>query len=143
MSLQVTLLFHETAADFAARTAADPGVQGAYWGAWKAYVDALGQAGLGAAAMRCCRPAPASSSSARTGRRRCWMAHQVFHRAGPFLRVPGSGNTGMTRGPARDRQAAAQGRFATASTSTSAPRARAVTPMQTRLGRAPGGKASA
>src|SRR5206468_2676849 len=40
-------------------------------------------------------------------------------------------------------QRGAQGRFATASTYTRAPSARAVTPMQTRLGRAPGGKASA
>jgi len=46
MSLQVTLFFHETAADFAARTSPDPATQGAYWGAWRAYADALAEAGV-------------------------------------------------------------------------------------------------
>jgi hypothetical protein len=43
--MQVTLLFHEPPADFALR--ADTGERGsAYWGAWRAYMAALGEAGL-------------------------------------------------------------------------------------------------
>lgn len=46
MSLQVTLLFHETPADFAARTTADAAAQGAYWGAWRAYMGAMQEAAV-------------------------------------------------------------------------------------------------
>ncbi|WP_270939308.1 YciI family protein [Falsiroseomonas oryzae] len=38
------MLIHESAEDVAART--DPARAPAYWGAWKAYVDALGASGL-------------------------------------------------------------------------------------------------
>lgn len=42
--MQVVMLIHEGAEDVAART--DPARAQAYWGAWKAYVDALGASGL-------------------------------------------------------------------------------------------------
>lgn len=42
MTLQVTLLFHESAEDFAERTKPDA----AYWGAWREYVDAIRAAGV-------------------------------------------------------------------------------------------------
>lgn len=45
MTIQVTLLFHETLEDFAARTAQGPQAS-AYWGAWRAYVGAMGEAGI-------------------------------------------------------------------------------------------------
>lgn len=41
--MKYTLLIYERDADFAARTGAE---QGAYWGAWKAYHQALVQAGV-------------------------------------------------------------------------------------------------
>jgi hypothetical protein len=42
--MQYLLLINETAADFAARS--DPAQAPAYWGAWKAYSDALAAAGV-------------------------------------------------------------------------------------------------
>lgn len=38
------LIFSETAADFAQRDHAEHA--GAYWGAWNAYIGAMGQAGV-------------------------------------------------------------------------------------------------
>lgn len=46
MTIQVTLLFHEAAEDFALRTTPDAAAQAAYWGAWRAYAGALREAGL-------------------------------------------------------------------------------------------------
>src|SRR5215213_2651282 len=45
MTIQVTLLFHESPEDFAARTAQGPEAA-RYWGAWRAYVGAMQEAGL-------------------------------------------------------------------------------------------------
>jgi hypothetical protein len=42
--MQVVMLIHEGAEDMACRT--DPGRAPAYWGAWKAYADALAASGL-------------------------------------------------------------------------------------------------
>ncbi|MBR0657539.1 YciI family protein [Plastoroseomonas arctica] len=42
--MQVALIFHESAEDLSARS--DPARAGAYWGAWKAYVGALTEAGV-------------------------------------------------------------------------------------------------
>lgn len=42
--MQVALIFHETPQDFADRD--DPARAPAYWGAWRAYVAALTEAGL-------------------------------------------------------------------------------------------------
>ena len=45
MAQQVTLFFHESAADFALRGDTGPAGQ-AYWGAWRAYMGAMGAAGV-------------------------------------------------------------------------------------------------
>jgi len=45
MTIQVTLLFHEAAGDFALRTATGPESE-AYWGAWRAYMGAMAGAGV-------------------------------------------------------------------------------------------------
>ncbi|SFK99094.1 Uncharacterized conserved protein [Falsiroseomonas stagni DSM 19981] len=42
--MKVTMLIHEAPEDVAART--DPARAAAYWGAWKAYADALGATGM-------------------------------------------------------------------------------------------------
>ncbi|WP_203072641.1 YciI family protein [Falsiroseomonas ponticola] len=42
--MKVTMLIHEAPEDVAART--DPARAPAYWGAWKAYADALAQTGF-------------------------------------------------------------------------------------------------
>jgi len=44
-TIQVSLLFHEAPEDFANRSATGPDAE-AYWGALRAYVDAMGQAGI-------------------------------------------------------------------------------------------------
>ena len=45
MTIQVTLLFHETPEDFATRAATGPHAA-AYWGAWRAYMGAMSEAGI-------------------------------------------------------------------------------------------------
>ncbi len=45
MTIQVTLLFHEAPEDFATRTASGPQAE-AYWGAWRAYMGAMSEAGV-------------------------------------------------------------------------------------------------
>lgn len=42
--MQFTLLFHETADDFAART--DPARSADYWGGWTAFIGAMAEAGV-------------------------------------------------------------------------------------------------
>ena len=45
MTMQVTLLFHEAPEDYANRTASGAQAE-AYWGAWRAYMGAMSEAGI-------------------------------------------------------------------------------------------------
>lgn len=65
--MQYMLAFTETANDFAART--DPARAGAYWGAWTAYIQALGQAGVIVSGNGLQAPETATTVRIRDGKR--------------------------------------------------------------------------
>ena len=65
--MQYTLLFVESAAEFAQRE--NPDQAPAYWGAWSAYIAALGQAGVIVSGAGLQPPATATTVRVRDGQR--------------------------------------------------------------------------
>lgn len=65
--MQYMLIMTETARDFARRE--DPAEAGAYWGAWRDYVDAMGAAGIIVSGEGLEGPATATTVRLRDGRR--------------------------------------------------------------------------
>lgn len=65
--MQYTILFNETAADFAERN--DPKKGPEYWGAWGAYIGALNKAGIVRAGAGLEPPASATTVRLRGGKR--------------------------------------------------------------------------
>ena len=65
--MQYTLLFVESAAEFAQRE--NPDQAPAYWGAWSAYIAALGQAGVIVSSAGLQPPATATTVRVRDGQR--------------------------------------------------------------------------
>ncbi len=65
--MQYTLLFVESAADFAQRE--NPEQAPAYWGAWSAYVDAVAKSGIVVAGAGLQPPSTATTVRVRDGQR--------------------------------------------------------------------------
>lgn len=65
--MQYMLMYQETAADFAKR--ADPQQAAVYWGAWNAYIGAMGQAGIIVSGNGLQPPHASTSVQVRDGKR--------------------------------------------------------------------------
>ena len=65
--MQYMLMFRESAGDFARRD--DPTVSGEYWGAWNAYIGALGSAGVVVSGNGLLPPDASTTVRIREGRR--------------------------------------------------------------------------
>lgn len=88
--MQFMLIFSETDADFAVRESAEAP---AYWGAWNAYIGALGQAGVIVSGNGLLPPHTATKVSMRDGKRQIHdgpYADTKEHLGGYFIiDVPG------------------------------------------------------